>query len=130
MEFIDSGPFLVTGTDFQHNSINWHTCYHVTDLRFLEAPEIHLRNDDLLITKDGTIGKLAIVQNCPEKAVLNSGIFVCRCMNQDYITRYLLYVLCSNVFSHFYELESGGSTIKHLYQETFENFAFPSSRFG
>lgn len=71
-EFIEDGPYLITGTDFV-GRVNWSTCYHVTDERYEEGAYIHIKNRDLLITKDGTIGKVVFVDNCPEKAVLNSG---------------------------------------------------------
>ena len=75
-EFIEEGPYLVTGTDFVDGKVNWDSCYHVTEERFREGAYIQLRDGDVLITKDGTIGKLAYVTDCPEKAVLNSGIFL------------------------------------------------------
>lgn len=74
-EFIESGPYLVTGTDFREGKIDWSNCYHISEQRYNEAKYIQLKDRDVLITKDGTIGKVAFVENCPEKAVLNSGIF-------------------------------------------------------
>jgi type I restriction enzyme S subunit len=124
-EFIDVGPHLVTGTDFIENKINWNTCHRISNERFEEAPTIHLKNGDLLITKDGTIGKLAIVERCPEKAVLNSGVFVTRCTNGEYLTNYMFYILDSKVFSTYIDLTKAGSTIAHLYQETFVKFEYP-----
>ena len=124
-EFIDSGPFLVTGTDFINGRVEWNTCYHISGKRYKEAPAIHLKNGDLLITKDGSIGKLAIVKDCPNKAILNSGIFLTRCLNDIYITKYMFYILYSQLFNVYIDLTSTGSTIKHLYQETFINFSFP-----
>ncbi|MTI66595.1 MAG: restriction endonuclease subunit S [Firmicutes bacterium] len=123
-EFIDEGPYLVTGTDFENNNINWDRCYHVSEKRYKEAPSIHLKNGDLLITKDGSIGKLAIVENCPEKATLNSGIFVTRCTNNEYLTKYMFYLLSSKVFDTYIDIKSTGSTIQHLYQHTFVNFKY------
>lgn len=123
-EFIDSGPYLVTGTDFQNGQIAWDDCYHISEKRFREAPSIHLREGDLLVTKDGTIGKMAIVNNCPAKAILNSGIFVTRPLKNKYLVKYMYYVLSSKMFSLYIELSSTGSTIQHLYQETFNNFCF------
>lgn len=123
-EFIDNGPFLVTGTDFNSGRINWKNCYHISEKRYSEAPAIHLENGDLLITKDGTIGKIAMVDNCPEKAILNSGVFVTRCLNNKYLTTYMYYMLQSKMFDTYVDLTSTGSTIKHLYQETFVNFSY------
>lgn len=124
-EFIEVGAHLVTGTDFRSNSINWETCYRISEERYKEAPTIHLRNGDLLITKDGTIGKLAIVESCPEQAVLNSGVFVTRCLNLDYLTKFMFYILDSKIFSTYIDINKTGSTILHLYQETFVKFSYP-----
>lgn len=125
-EFIDSGPYLITGTDFSNGSINWKTCAHISEERYLQDELLHIKENDLLITKDGTIGKLAIVKNCPEKVSLNSGVMIVR--NDTvfkYSNRYLYYVLQSNQFFLWYELsQSGNSTIKHLYQAQFYNFEF------
>jgi len=124
-EFIDQGPYLITGTDFKKGLINWDSCYHITQKRFEEAPLIHVKNDDVLITKDGTIGKTSYVTDCPEKAVLNSGIFVMRCKNKSYVNKYLFYVLNSEIFKKWLRSNQGGSTIVHLYQRVFEKFNFP-----
>lgn len=124
-EFIDQGPFLVTGTDFENGGINWGKCYHVSEERYNEAPPIQLEENDLLITKDGTIGKLAMVLNKPAKAILNSGIFVTRPLQNQYYSKFLYWVLSSKVFKEFFNYHEAGSTIKHLYQETFLNFSYP-----
>ncbi|MEO7864034.1 MAG: restriction endonuclease subunit S [Nitrospirales bacterium] len=124
-EFIDHGPYLITGTDFQDGNIDWSTCYHVTEARFQEGAYIHVRNGDLLITKDGTIGKVAYVTNCPEKAVLNSGVFLLRCADGSYNHRFLYHLLRSSLFDEFLRLNLAGSTINHLYQNVFERFSFP-----
>jgi len=100
-EFIDEGPFLVTGTDFKDGFINWNTCYHVSQERYSEDPYIQLREGDLLITKDGTIGKVAVVKDISGPATLNSGIFLTRPLSGEYITRYMYWVLQSSVFTGF-----------------------------
>ncbi|WOA64425.1 restriction endonuclease subunit S [Bacillus mycoides] len=122
-EFIDEGPYLVTGTDFDNGYINWGTCYHISEKRYDEAPSIQLKENDLLITKDGTIGKVAIVKKIPSKAILNSGIFVTR--SNKYEVEYMYWLLNSVVFDKYIKFHETGSTIKHLYQETFENFSYP-----
>ncbi|MHB8276984.1 MAG: restriction endonuclease subunit S [Candidatus Humimicrobiaceae bacterium] len=124
-EFIEEGPYLVTGTDFDKSFVNWESCVHITIERYNEATPIQLRENDLLITKDGSIGKLAIVKSKPKFASLNSGIFVVRPLNNIYLTKYLYFVLLSKIFNDFFAVNRGGTTIVHLYQETFMNFAFP-----
>ncbi|PTL22122.1 restriction endonuclease subunit S [Shouchella clausii] len=124
-EFIDEGPFLVTGTDFTQGFVNWDTCYHISEERYNEAPPIQLQENDLLITKDGTIGKLAIVKGMPYKAILNSGVFVTRPIHNKYLSKYMYWLLSSTIFEKYIKFMETGSTIKHLYQETFVNFSYP-----
>lgn len=124
-EFLEEGPFLITGTDFWRGKINWSTCYHVSENRYQEAAYIHVRDNDLLITKDGTIGKIALVEDCPQKAVLNSGIFLLRSKDGSYHHPFVYFVLTSEIFEKFLRLSLNGSTINHLYQYIFERFEFP-----
>ena len=124
-EFIDNGPYLVTGTDFDNGLINWKSCYHIEEKRYNEAKPIQLKENDLLITKDGTIGKIALVKDKPDKASLNSGIFVTRPLDSKvYINDFMYWILLSDSFKKYIAINETGSTIKHLYQETFINFEY------
>jgi type I restriction enzyme S subunit len=124
-EFSDEGPYLVTGTDFINGHVSWGSCYHVSVDRYNDDPFIMLRENDLLITKDGTIGKTAILNKLPDKATLNSGIFLVRPNTVEYSTKFLYWVLSSYAFSVFIEFNKAGSTISHLYQNVFVEFKFP-----
>lgn len=126
-DYVDVGPYLITGTDFEKGYVNWKTCVHITESRYIEDENIHIYEDDLLITKDGTIGKLAIVKKSPEKVSLNSGVLLIRSNQKfEYDTKYLYYTLLSEIFWKWYNLnQTGNSTIKHLYQEQFYDFSFP-----
>ncbi len=124
-EYIDEGPYLVTGTDFKNGAINWESCVHVAEDRYKIAPEIMLKEFDLLITKDGTVGKVAIVNNLPDKATLNSGVLLIRPIVSIYEIKYLYYVLISKQFWDWFGwINNGGTTIIHLYQNVFNNFVF------
>ena len=123
-EFLDYGPYLVTGVDFENGVIDWDSCYHVSEERYAQDKGIQLHENDLLITKDGTIGKTAVVKDCPEKATLNSGVFVVRAINSKVLPEYLHYVLNSHQFELFKRNVLTGSTIKHLNQEHFYKFTF------
>lgn len=125
-EYLDSGNyFLVTGTDFQNGKIQWETCHYVSSYRFIQDKNIQLRIKDILITKDGTIGKIAFIDNLPLPATLNSGVFVIRPKNDEYVPIYLYYLFNSLYFLHFLKQLVAGSTINHLYQKDFVTFKFP-----
>ena len=123
-EYRTEGVHLVTGTDFKDGRIDWERCVRVTEARWAEATQVQLREGDLLITKDGTVGKVAICRNMPNKASLNSGVMVIR-QKLPMSTRFLYWVLESPVFwGWFSDVNAGASTISHLYQADFYNFGF------
>lgn len=124
-EFLETGfAFLITGTDFKEGKVDWKNCYQISQDRYEEDPFIQLRENDLLITKDGTIGKLAVVENLNGFASLNSGIFVVRPLFDFYHSRFLYYILSSKAFTEYVDFTKSGSTISHLYQNIFIEFKF------
>lgn len=116
----ESYAYLVTGQDFGNSKIDWAKCYQINKKRYNEDPYIQLENGDLLITKDGTIGKIAIVDNLDKPACLNSGVFVLKQIKNKYDTNYLYWTLYSTLLKDFNIYTSSGTTILHLYQNVFE----------
>ena len=123
-EYKEEGPYLITGTDFHNGTINFETAVHIDEKRWLEASQIQVENGDLLITKDGTVGKVAIISGLDDKASLNSGVL--RIQTIDEIDRkFLYYILLSDEFWMWFNYtNSGASTILHLYQNVFDEFTF------
>ncbi|MDD7565404.1 MAG: restriction endonuclease subunit S [Streptococcus suis] len=129
-EYKEEGPYLITGTDFLDGKINFETAVHIDEKRWFEAKQIQVENGDLLITKDGTVGKVAIIEGLNEKASLNSGVL--RIQTTENISRrFLFYVLKSDVFWLWFNYtNSGASTILHLYQNVFDEFSFTFPNFS
>lgn len=124
-DFLDrSDYYCVTGTDFSNGAVDWSSCYYVSNERYEQDKYIQLQENDLLITKDGSIGKLALVRELRNPATLNSGIFVTRPLRNKYLNRFMFWVLNSAVFLDFIEITKGGSTIQHLYQNVFNRFLY------
>lgn len=124
---VTSFAYLVTGRDFRGKYIDWSSCYQVARERYEDDPFIQLRDGDLLVTKDGTIGKVALVDQLDKPACLNSGVFVVR-PHGELETSYLYWILQSEIFSGFIAEVSRGSTIQHLYQEEFRELRVPLRR--
>ncbi len=125
-EYLNSGEYyLITGTDFQNGKINWNGCNFVDKERYIQDKNIQIEHGDILITKDGTIGKVAYVENPLGPATLNSGIFVIRPKNDQYSSLFLFYIFKSVYFNNFLNRLVAGSTIIHLYQKDFISFEFP-----
>ena len=124
-EYLDSGyALLVTGTDFADGKVQWDSCHYVTRDRYDQDRNIQIQNNDILITKDGSLGKAALVQGLSKPATLNSGIFVIRPLQNAYDPVFVYHILSSFVFKDFLDKLSAGSTIIHLYQKDVGKFEF------
>lgn len=107
-----SEPFLITGMNFKDGAIRWSEVYHVSKERYEMAPEIQLQPGDVLMTKDGTIGKLLFVDHIPTpgRATLNSHLLLFRPKGHAYDPRFLYYQLDSPRFTQHIELHKSGTT--------------------
>ena len=124
-EYLDSGyALLVTGTDFADGKVQWDSCHYVTRDRYDQDRNIQIQNNDILITKDGSLGKAALVRGLSKPATLNSGIFVIRPLQNAYDPVFVYHILSSFVFKDFLDKLSAGSTIIHLYQKDVGKFEF------
>lgn len=122
-EYLDEGySYLITGTDFKDGRIDWNGCHYVNYVRYVQDPNIQVSNGDLLLTKDGTIGKVAYISDLNKPATLNSGVFVVKPITDAYTAHFMFYVLESSVFKEFLQQLSAGSTINHLYQKDLVKF--------
>lgn len=124
-EYLDDGDyFLVTGTDFLNGQIDWGNCHFVTQHRYSQDPFIQIHPRDVLVTKDGTIGKVAIVNTLLKPTTLNSGVFVIRPKANGFVPEFLYFLLMSKMFEEFLDQLCAGSTINHLYQKDFVGFTY------
>lgn len=123
-EYLRSGySYLIGGTDFSNGTVSLDNIAYVTKERYDMDTNIQVSENDVLVTKDGTIGKVAIVPKLNKPATLNSGVFVFR-TNSRLVPAFLFRVLQSSVFREFIDTLSAGSTIKHLYQKYLKKFEF------
>lgn len=85
-----------------------------------------LAPNDILISKDGTIGKIGFVKNVDKPTTVASGIFVVRNLRPTEInTRFIYHFLTSSYFKNFITMRTEGSVIPHLYQKDFVELDFP-----
>lgn len=124
-EYLETGDYgLVTGTDFINGYIDWDNCVYVEKDRYLQDKNIQLKINDVLVTKDGTIGKVAFIDKLPNPTTLNSGVFVIRPKIENIDNQFFYYLLMSFYFDDFLSKITAGSTITHLYQKDFATFNF------
>lgn len=127
-EYLDSGNFyLITGTDFLDGRIDLKNCHYVNEGRYAQDVNIQIKNDDVLITKDGTIGKVAYVDSIDKPATLNAGVFVIRGKDKSICNLYLYQYLAAPYLLDFAYKQATGGTIKHLNQNVLVKFPVPIS---
>ena len=123
-EYLPQGDYiLITGTDFKDGYIDWKNCCYVSKWRYDQDANIQIKEGDVLISKDGTIGKVAFLNSIPGPGTLNSGVFVVRPKQEDIVNQaYLSWIFKSIWFKSFIDQLTAGSTINHLYQKDFVKF--------
>ena len=124
-EYICGGPYIVGGLQIVNGQVNWEECSHVTDERYNESPEIMLKIDDILITKDGTIGKLAYIDLLTDKSTVASHIHVVRIKSSKIYPKYLYYFFSSPRFRALMESSISGSVVPALTQKDINNLYMP-----
>ena len=123
-EFLDSGDYmLITGTDFNDGAINFSTCHYVERERYEQDRNIQIHNGSILITKDGTLGKVAYVQGLSMPATLNAGVFNVQIKDANNVDeRYLFQYLKAPFLMDYVDKKATGGTIKHLNQSILVDF--------
>ena len=114
---------LITGTDFEDGIVNFTTCHYVKKERYNQDKNIQVQKDSILVTKDGTLGKVAYIQELKKPATLNAGVFNIlvkekKMSNSKYVFQYLKAPFLMN---YVYKTATGG-TIKHLNQNILVDF--------
>ena len=123
-EFLDSGDYtLITGTDFDDGAINYSTCHFVERERYEQDKHIQIKNGSILITKDGTLGKVAYVQGLSMPATLNAGVFNVEIKDKTEVdNKYLFQYLKAPFLMDYVDKKATGGTIKHLNQNILVDF--------
>ena len=109
----DVGPWKITAKDVVNGHINFETARKTTQEAYdsLTAKSKPIIGD-VLLTKDGTLGRTAIVED--EKICVNQSVAVLRC-NNKVLPRFLTLLLQLPKYQVEMTKNSGGGTIKHIY---------------
>jgi len=126
-EFLDEGEYyLVTGWDIMPDkTVAFSQCKYVTKERYEQDPKLILSKGDVLLTKDGTLGKVAIIGDMDKPATLNGHIFVIRPKDERMLPEFLLGILTSADFVDQMYRNKTGSTIVGITQKAILEFDVP-----
>jgi type I restriction enzyme S subunit len=116
-EYTDAGPYLVAGTHIRGDKIQWDRCQHINEFRYDESPEIKLNLKDIIISKDGTIGRIALVDYMPGPTTINSTMMLVRLKGQELLcSEFIFYFLQGEKFKKLVAERVAGSGVPHLFQ--------------
>ena len=109
----EKGPWKITAKDVVGGKINFETARKTTQEAYdsLTAKSKPIIGD-VLLTKDGTLGRTAIVE--AENICVNQSVAVLRC-NDKVLPRFLTLLLQLPEYQSEMTKNSGGGTIKHIY---------------
>ena len=126
-EYLDQSKYrIINGESLTKSGVDWLKAGYISKNRYIESPEIMLKEGDILLSKDGTIGKIGYIDSLETPATVASGIFVIRNIKPEIIsTTFIYYLLKSRLFKGFIAARTEGSVIPHLYQKDFMQFEFP-----
>lgn len=126
-EYLPHGNYrIINGEALTVNGIDWNKAGYISKERYEESPEIMLQPNDILLSKDGTIGKIGYITELEKPTSVASGIFVIRNEKPEIIdTKFIYYFLKSSYFKSFVSMRTEGSVIPHLYQKDFVKIDFP-----
>ena len=110
-----SGPWKVTAKDINNGRIVFETARHTSQEAFDNdlTDKSRPKKGDILLTKDGTLGRLAIVGD--ERVCINQSVALLR-VNKDILSvSYLYYLLSTPLYQAKMLADAGGAAIKHIY---------------
>ena len=122
-EYLDDGPSMIAGRHIVNGQIKWNEVDHIPEWRYFESPEIMLRDNDVIFSKDGTLGNPAIIKNLQGYVTINSTMMLVRPgskLNSDFFYQ----ILRTRRFDDLIKLKVSGSSIPHLFQADMNEFSF------
>lgn len=114
-EYTVTGPYLIAGTHIRGESVDWDNCHHINKFRYDESPEIQLQEEDVVISKDGTIGRLGFIENMPGLATINGTMMLIR-PDSNFHSKFIYYYLQGDKFQKVVKEKVSGSSVPHIFQ--------------
>lgn len=126
-EYVSSGIPMIAGQHIKQDKILWDKVDFITNERYDESPEIQLKNNDIIFSKDGSLGNPAIIKNMPKKATINGTMMLIRLnyINDNVSPNYFYQICNSQYFKKMVSLIKSGGTVPHIFQRDIINFTFP-----
>jgi type I restriction enzyme S subunit len=122
-EYTTKGPMFLSVHSLNYGKyVEFKDAYHISKERYLESPEITLKDQDILLCKDGAgIGKIGIVNNLQSEATVNSSLLIIRGL-EIFVPEFLYYLLSGPSLQTIVRERITGSATPHLFQNDIRKF--------
>jgi len=116
MPSTDGGPWMITAKDVLSGRIAYETARHTSQEAFdtLLTPKSKPKAGDVLLTKDGTIGRVAIIKD-DKPICISQSVALIEPDRDEVAPEFLAWSLRSARMQKKLLDDAGGSTIKHIY---------------
>ena len=127
-EYIENGyAYLVAGRHIKNGVINWPATDQINKYRYDESPEIALEQNDIIFSKDGSLGNPALIKSMNKPATINGTMMLVR-VDTNKLNPYFFYqILLSSYFKRLIHLKVSGSSIPHLFQADMKAFSIKAT---
>jgi len=122
-EYTDKGPLFLSVHSLNYGEeVDFRDALHISKERYDESPEIQLKENDILLAKDGAgIGKIGIIRSLNQPATVNSSLLLIRSL-EAFVPKYLFYFLSGPDLQKIVKERITGSATPHLFQKDIKKF--------
>jgi len=128
MPSTDEGPYMLTATDIEFGRVKYEGARRtsIEAFRNLLSPKSKLQAGDILVTKDGTLGRTALFDGDNEVCISQS-VALLRLQKKIVLPEFLVRAFSGADYQSKIIFDAGGTTIKHIYISTLSkmNFVLP-----
>lgn len=128
MPSTDEGPYMLTATDIEFGRVKYEGARRtsIEAFRNLLSPKSKPQAGDILVTKDGTLGRTALFDGDNEVCISQS-VALLRLHKKIVLPEFLVRAFSGADYQSKIIFDAGGTTIKHIYISTLSkmNFVLP-----
>lgn len=127
-EYIENGyAYLVAGKHIKNGIINWSSTDQINKHRYDESPDIALEQNDIIFSKDGSLGNPALIKSMNKPATINGTMMLVRVDTNKLNPHFFYQILLSSYFKRLIHLKVSGSSIPHLFQADMKAFSIKAT---
>ena len=115
------GAITLSPSNIIDDRLSLAKCQYISWFKYEQSPEIKVYEGDIILAKTASIGKVAIVDNLPEKATVNPQFVVLKKITEN--NRFLYYTLRSRSFRYQLSQIVNGVAIPTVSQSNLEKLS-------